>query len=284
MGKELRIDSHQHFWRYSQAEYGWIDDTMAVLRRDFLPEHLRPLLDQARIDGCIAVQAPQTPAETRFLLDLAEQHAWILGVVGWVDLRSRDIDAELHSLAAHPRLVGVRHIAQSEPDRFLVTPDFLRGIAALAAYDVSYDVLIYPRQLPAAIELVGHFPAQTFVLDHAAKPDLRSGELQVWRQQMKLLAQAKNVFCKLSGLATEASWQGWTLDTLRPAADVVLEHFGDQRVLFGSDWPVCQCATTYARWVETVETLLAGTPPAVAAAVFGGTARAAYPRLLRATS
>ena len=277
--KMQRIDSHQHFWRYSKAEYGWIDDTMAVLRRDFLPADLRPLLDGARIDGCIAVQAPQTLAETRFLLDLSDRHPWILGVVGWVDLRSPTIDSEIHSLAKHPRLVGVRHIAQSEPDRFLTAPDFLRGIATLATHRLSYDVLIYPRQLPAAIELVGHFPQQTFVLDHCAKPDLRSGELEGWRQHMKLLAQAPNVFCKLSGLATEAHWQTWTLDTLRPAVEFVLERFGSKRVLFGSDWPVCQCATTYARWVESVDALLAKTPPTTAAAVFGGTALAAYPRL-----
>jgi len=282
MGKEPRIDSHQHFWRYTKAEYGWIDDTMAVLRRDFLPGDLRPLLDRARIDGCIAVQAPQSLAETHFLLDLAEQHAWIFGVVGWVDLRSPEVGAQLRSLATHPRLVGVRHIAQSEPDRFLVEPDFVRGIAALAGSDLSYDVLIYPRQLPAAIELVAHFPEQTFVLDHAAKPDLRSGELAAWRQHMKVLAQAPNLFCKLSGLPTEAPWRTWTLDTLRPAVDFVLENFGEKRVLFGSDWPVCQCATTYARWVDTVEALLAKTTPAFAAAVFGGNARAAYPRLARA--
>jgi len=284
MGKELRIDSHQHFWRYSKADYGWIDDTMAALRRDFLPGDLRPLLDAARIDGCIAVQAPQTLAETRFLLDLAEKHAWILGVVGWVELQSPTVDAQLRSFATNPRLVGVRHIAQAEGDRFLTAPDFLRGIAALAAYDLSYDVLIYPRQLPAAIELVARFPQQTFVLDHAAKPDLRSGDLAAWRQHMKVLGQAPNLFCKLSGLATEAPWRTWTLDTVRPAVDFVLEQFGEQRVLFGSDWPVCHCATTYARWVDSVEALLARTSPACAAAVFGGTALAAYPRLQPAAS
>ena len=277
--KTLRIDSHQHFWRYSQAEFGWIDDTMANLRRDFLPHDLRPLLVAAGIDGCIAVQAPQTLAETRFLLDLARQQPWILGVVGWVDLQSPHVDAQLREFTGNPRLVGVRHIAQTEPERFLVAPAFLRGIAALAPYDLTYDVLVYPHQLPAAVELAARFPHQQFVLDHCAKPDLRSGELAGWRQHLRALAARPNVVCKLSGLVTEAPWATWTLDTLRVAVDLVLEQFGADRVLFGSDWPVCLCASSYARWVETVETFVATAGPAALAAVFGGTAATAYRRL-----
>ncbi|MEO6594614.1 MAG: amidohydrolase family protein [Planctomycetota bacterium] len=276
-----RIDSHQHFWRYRPTDFGWIDDTMAVLRRDFLPRDLEPELAAGGLDGCIAVQAGQSLDETKFLLGLAATHPRVLGVVGWVDLQSPDIAAQLREVAANPRLVGVRHIAQSEPDpRFLISPAVVRGIEALAPHDLTYDVLVYPHQLPAAVELVARLPQQRFVLDHCAKPDLRGGDLTAWSAHIRALAQHPNVTCKLSGLATEAPWASWTLETLRIAFDTVLSAFGPERLMFGSDWPVCLCATSYARWVETVHALLAPLPAAARTDVWGGTAGRLYPRLL----
>lgn len=281
----LRVDSHQHFWRYESVEYGWIDDSMAKLRRDFLPPDLRPLLDASRFDGCIAVQARQTLAETRFLLDLAAHHAWILGVVGWVDLQSPDVGSQLDEFAANPRLVGVRHIAQAEPDpRFLVSPAFVRGVAALSARDLTYDLLVYPHQLGSAVELSALFPAQRFVLDHCGKPDLRSvdgnsGARREWTKQLRALARLPNTFCKLSGLATEAPWNSWQLATVRPALDEALAAFGPQRVMFGSDWPVCLCATEHGRWADLVQGYAASWSEADRAALFGGTAQRAYPGL-----
>lgn len=275
--KTQRIDSHQHFWHYTPAEYGWIDDAMAALRRDFLPPDLRPELEAAGLTGCIAVQTRQTLDETRFLLDLAKHHAEIRGVVGWVDLCSPDVETQLREFTKNHRFVGVRHIAQTEPDpRFLVSEPFLRGIAALSTTDLTYDVLVYPHQLAAAVELADRFPGQRFVLDHLGKPDLRRGQLGEWEQRMRALARHGNVAAKLSGLVTEADWQHWTPETLRPAFAVALEAFGPQRLLFGSDWPVCLCATGYRRWVDTVEGWLSDLPEADRAAVFGGNAVRLY--------
>lgn len=271
-----RIDSHQHFWRYSAAEYGWIDEPMAALRRDFLPADLKPRLDAAGLDGCIAVQAPQTLAETRFLLDLAKQHPWIRGVVGWVDLQSPEVDVQLREFSRNPRFVGVRHIAQAEPDRFLVGDAFQRGLAALAPYDLVYDLLVFPHQLPAAIELVDRFPGQRFVLDHAAKPTLRTGELDGWAAAIAALARHRNVSCKVSGLATEADWASWTPAGLHRAFATVRDAFGPDRLLFGSDWPVCLCASDYQRWVDTVAGWCADLTVAEQDGVFGGNALQLY--------
>lgn len=274
----MRLDSHQHFWRYEPCEFGWIDDAMAGLRRDFLPGHLLPELRAAGIDGCIAVQARQSLAETRFLLDLAAEAPWIRGVVGWVDLAGTDVHAELRAFAGEPRLVGVRHIAQSEPDpRFLVGDAFCRGIAALGAYGLTYDLLVFPPQLPAAIELVRRFPGQRFVLDHCGKPGLRGGDLAVWRRDLAELARSPNVACKLSGLCTEADWRLWTRAALQPAFDAVLAAFGPRRLLYGSDWPVCGCATTYGRWWETVLDLLGQLAGSERSAVLGDNSALWYP-------
>lgn len=275
--KTPRIDSHQHFWRYSAAEYGWISEPMAALRRDFLPADLKPLLDAAGLDGCIAVQAPQTLAETRFLLDLAKHHPWLRGVVGWVDLQSPEVDLQLREFSRNPRFVGVRHIAQAEPDpRFLCSEPFQRGLAALAPYDLVYDLLVFPHQLPAAIELVDRFPGQRFVLDHCAKPDLRNGELEAWATAIAALARHRNVACKVSGLVTEADWATWTPAGLHRAFATVRDAFGPDRLLFGSDWPVCLCASDYQRWVDTVAGWCADLTAAEQDGVFGGNALQLY--------
>jgi|SRR5581483_8628475 len=269
----MRIDAHQHFWRYRPEEYGWIDNSMACLRRDFLPEDLCPELERAGFDGAIAVQARQTLEETRWLLDLAIGSPFIVGVVGWVDLRSPDVKAQLAEFRGNRKLLGVRHIVQSEPDdRFLLQPDFLRGVGALEEFGLTYDILIYPRHLPVAREFVLRFPRQRFVLDHLAKPLIKSGSLHPWSAEIKALAQFPNVFCKLSGLVTEADWKNWKPEQISPYLDVALECFGPQRLMIGSDWPVCTVAATYSQAISLVTDYLGRYSSEVQDAVLGGTA------------
>lgn len=270
----MHIDAHQHFWIYSHAEYGWIDDSMAALRRDFLPNHLQLELESHGFHGSVAVQARQTLEETRWLLELAESSKWILGVVGWVDLRSPDVRSQLKALTRSPKLVGVRHIVQSEPDdRFLLQPDFLRGISALEEFDLAYDILIYTKHLPVAAEFVQRFPRQRFVLDHLAKPPIKSGNIDFWEQGIRRLAEFPNLFCKLSGLVTEADWLQWEPEQIVPFLDVAFEAFGPDRLMIGSDWPVCLVAASYARWVEVVKTYLLGQQPESRDRVLGGNAQ-----------
>jgi L-fuconolactonase len=269
----VRIDAHQHFWRYSAADYAWIDDSMAALRRDFLPEDARREMDRAGVDASIAVQARSSLDETRWLLGLAAAHPFIAGVVGWLDLQSDDVGAQLAQLAAYPKLVGVRHIVQSEEDdRFLLRPAFLRGISLLQDVDLSYDILIYPKHLRVAAEFVSRFGGQRFILDHLAKPRIASGEIREWETDIRDLARFPNVFCKLSGLVTEADWRRWTPDHIRPYLDVVFDCFGVHRLLVGSDWPVCTVAADYPRTLELIATYMAGRPAAERDAVMGGNA------------
>lgn len=249
------IDSHQHFWRYDARRDAWISDEMSLLKRDFLPGNLIPELKANAIDGCVAVQADQSEEETRFLLELAGRHTEIKGVVGWVDLCRPDIRERLGYFSRFEKLCGFRHIAQSEPDdRFLMREAFLRGIAALEEFELAYDILIYPKQLPAAIELVTRYPRQRFVLDHMAKPPIRHATLEPWSALIAELARAPNVYCKLSGFVTEADWQNWRLSDFRPYLDVVMEVFRADRVMFGSDWPVCLLAGSYRQ----IKQLLSG--------------------------
>lgn len=273
----MRIDAHQHFWRYRPETHGWIDERMGVLKRDFLPEDLEPRLRSKGFDGCVAVQAAETLDETRFLLDLSDRHPFIRAVVGWVDLRSAQLERQLAELARHPRFKGVRHIAQSEPDeRFLVREDVLRGIAALEPFGLAYDILVYARQLPAAIDLVRRLPRQRFVLDHIAKPEIAARRLSPWREQVRELAAAPNVMCKVSGMVTEADWRRWTAADLRPYLDVVFEAFGPDRLMIGSDWPVCLLAGDYPTVIGLVEDYLAGRPGHERDKVLGGNAADFY--------
>jgi len=269
----MQIDAHQHFWKYDEGEYDWIDDSMEALRRDFLPDELKPELERNGFQGCVAVQARQTLEETRWLLELAERAPFILGVVGWVDLRSPRLRFELRSLAGQSKLVGVRHIVQSEPDeRFLLQPDFLRGISMLGEFDLAYDILIYPRHLPVAAEFVARFPRQRFVLDHLAKPSIKSGALDPWARGIRELAAFENVFCKVSGLVTEADWQAWKPDDMRPYLDVAVECFGPSRLMIGSDWPVCTVAAPYSRVMDLVKDYLRKFAAEERDAVLGGNA------------
>jgi len=253
----MRIDAHQHFWVYDQSEYAWIDDSMASLRRDFLPNDLKIELGRKGFQGSVAVQARQTLEETRWLLELATDASFILGVVGWVDLRSSNVRSQLEAFAGNPKLVGIRHIAQSEPnDRFLLQPEFLQGISLLEEFDLAYDILIYPKHLPVAAEFVRRFPRQRFVLDHLAKPPIKSGSLRPWERGMRELGTLPNVFCKLSGLVTEADWQNWKPEHIVPYMDVAFETFGPRRLMIGSDWPVCTLAASYTRAIDLVESYL----------------------------
>jgi L-fuconolactonase len=268
-----RVDAHQHFWRYEPVEYGWIDEAMAALRRDFLPHDLAPEMARAGVDACVAVQARQTLDETRWLLALAEAHPFVAGVVGWVDLQSPDVGTDLEKLRDQRKLVGIRHIAQSEPDdRFLVRPAFVRGVALLADFDLTYDILVYPRHLQVAGELAGLLPRQRFVLDHLGKPDIRGGEMKIWERDLRAVAARPNVWAKLSGLVTEADWRQWSAPDIRPYLEVAIECFGAERLMIGSDWPVCTVAADYQRTMAVVTDYLAQDSPQVRDAVLGGNA------------
>jgi len=273
----MRIDAHQHFWRYRPETHGWISNAMAVLKQDFLPPDLEPLLSAQGFDGCVAVQAAQALDETRFLLGLADAHPFVRAVVGWVDLLSPDLEAQLESFDAHPRFRGIRHIAQDEPDdRWLARPDVVRGVGALRRLGLTYDILVYARQLPAALALAQALPEQPFVVDHIAKPEIRAGRLDPWRADVRRLAALPHVLCKLSGLVTEAAWDRWTPADLRPYLEVVLEAFGPGRLMIGSDWPVCLLAADYATVTGAVRDFIGSLSESEQAAVLGGNATRFY--------
>jgi L-fuconolactonase len=267
----MRIDAHQHFWQYDAEEYDWIDESMTPLKRDFLPDDLRTEMGGAGFDACVAVQARQTLDETRWLLALADEHPFVAGVVGWVDLQSDAGAAQIEALR-HPKLVGVRHIVQAESEGFLTRSPFRRGIAALDRHGLAYDILVYARQLREAIRFAADFPEQRFVLDHLGKPDIRSGSFDAWRRDLDRLANLPNVWAKLSGLVTEADWRRWTRAELHRYANAALDAFGADRLMIGSDWPVCTLAGTYSDVMSVVTTALERRTAAERDAVLGGTA------------
>jgi L-fuconolactonase len=271
------VDSHQHFWRYDAREYDWIDDDLAAIRRDFLPDDLAREIGPAGVDAVVSVQARQTLDETDWLLELAKKNDFVAGVVGWVPLTSPKVVDTFSRLASNPRLCGVRHVLQGEVDPdYTERADFNAGIAALREFGLAYDILIFERQLPIAIALVDRHPEQVFIVDHVAKPRIRDVVLSPWRERVREAARRPNVFCKLSGMVTEADPRAWTLASLEPYAQTVLEAFGPSRVMFGSDWPVCLAACRYSQWLATVRELCAGLSPAERGMVLGGTARRAY--------
>lgn len=272
----MTLDAHQHFWRYHPMRDAWITDEMAVLRRDYRPEDLAPLLAAAGIEGSIAVQADPSEAETRFLLGLAEAHPFIRGVVGWIDLQADDLLARLQAFSGHPRLCGFRHLVQSEPDDFLLRPAFQRGLRHLADSGYAYDLLLYPHHLPAALKLVEALPDLRLVVDHLAKPYIRTGQVEPWATQIRVMAQAPQVYCKVSGLITEADWRHWTPDDLRPYLDVVFDAFGPARLMFGSDWPVCLLAGRYDQVWSLMANYLQRYSPDEQAGVWGENAHRFY--------
>jgi L-fuconolactonase len=249
----LKIDAHHHLWKFDAKEYGWIDEEMRVLRRDFLPADLHKEMAAAGISGAVAVQARQTVEETRWLLELAGQNEFMKGVVGWVPLIDPNVGAVIEKFAANAKLRGIRHVLQDEPDEnHILRADFNRGIRELARHNLTYDILIFERHLPQTIRFVDQYPNQKFVVDHLAKPRVRYKAISPWREHMRELAKRPNVYCKISGLATEADHKKWTEEQLQPYIDTVLEAFGAKRAIFGSDWPVCLLAIGYQRWVNIV--------------------------------
>jgi L-fuconolactonase len=246
---------------------------MSVLKRDFLPEELAAECKANGIAASIAVQADQSEEETLFLLELANDTPQVAGVVGWVDLASAGIDDRLHFFSQHRKLRGFRHIAQAEPDdRFLVKPDFMRGVSRLRRFGFTYDILIYPGQLPAAIELVSKFPEQQFVIDHLAKPEMNTKNTEFWVTHIRRIAESPNVYCKLSGMVTEADWRNWKPADFKPFFDVVFDAFGPDRLMFGSDWPVCLLAASYRQVKKIIEDYLHGCTREQTEKIFGGNA------------
>lgn len=240
------IDTHHHLWRYNSIDYNWIDDSMKILRRDYLPGELEVEMKMAGVTGTIVVQARQTLEETQWLLEISDSLSFIKGVVGWVDLQSTDLEKQLDEFAGHPRMVGVRHVIHDEPDdNFLFRPAFLNGIEKLQKYDLIYELLLLPTHLSGAVELVSLFPDQKFVLDHISKPFIKSGILQPWKENIEELAGQSNVWCKISGMVTEADHQGWKYDDFVPYMNTVVHAFGTNRIMIGSDWPVCKLAAEY---------------------------------------
>jgi L-fuconolactonase len=271
------IDSHHHLWRYTREDYGWIGTNMQVLQRDFLPEDLAREMAGAGVDGAVAVQARQTVEETRWLLECAERSSVIRGVVGWLPIIEGDLPSQLASLGSAAKLKGLRHVIQDEADDdFILRDDFNRGIGSLLGTGLVYDILIHERHLPQAARFVALHPQQSFVLDHLAKPKIAAGEIEPWRTNLFALAAHPNVACKLSGLVTEANWNSWTLDDLRPYLDAALDAFGPERLMAGSDWPVCLLASGYSRWWETLREWMNGFEVRHQEMILGETARRVY--------
>ena len=246
-------------------------DDMEVLRRNYLPGELKPLLSASGFDGTIAVQARQMVEETEWLLQLADTHNFIKGVVGWVDLRSPALGAQLAKFAAHPKLVGVRHVVHDEPDdNFMLRPEFRRGIRQLREFNLTYDLLLFPKHLPVAVKLVAEFPEQPFVLDHIAKPAIREGQIFPWKEDLKRLAEFPQVYCKLSGLVTEAKWKQWRPADFHRYLDIVIEAFGPERLMIGSDWPVCTLSGDYAATMRIVTDYVQKFPTEICEGILGG--------------
>lgn len=246
------IDSHHHLWNYDPVTYAWINDEMALLKRDFLPSEYISELDKNGIYGSVVVQATTTEKETGLLLELSEKSKYILGVVGWVNLLSKDLEDKLDTFGDHLKFKGVRHPIQGESLGFMTSKDFKSGLSKLKSYDLPYDLLIYPTQLKEATKLVSEYPNQIFIIDHLAKPAIKDRQFQPWQKEIEKIAKYPNVYCKISGMVTEAKWHGWMIHDFKPYIDIAMENFGAERVMFGSDWPVCLLSATY----EQVLTIL----------------------------
>lgn len=263
------IDSHQHFWIYNAERDTWITPEMQVIRQDFLPKDLRPVLKANGVDGCVAVQAAQNEAETDLLLQLAEANDFVKGVVGWIDLRADNVYDRLEFYSQFEKLKGFRHVVQAEPPGFLREPQFIRGVNQLQAFDFTYDILIYPDQLQDAIYFASELPDINMVVDHLAKPYIKARDIDTWKRDITRLARVPNVSCKVSGMVTEADWVNWKYEDFVPYLTVIAEAFGPDRMLFGSDWPVCLVASAYDRMKSIVETFIAENFPDSHAAIMG---------------
>jgi L-fuconolactonase len=266
-----KIDSHLHFWRYDPKEYTWISEQMPQLRQDRLPEHLRKELEQHGFHGCVAIQAHQTEEETEFLLELSRQHSFVKAVVGWVDLQDEDLEQRLSHYCRLKVLKGFRHIVQDEPDdEFLLRADVIRGVELLKDFGFTYDILVYEKHLPVVVRFLEQLPDQPFVLDHIGKPVMEGGPSKAWKENIQLIAQHPNVFCKLSGLVTEADWDNWTTEDFLPFLEVVWKAFGPERLMIGSDWPVCLLAAKdYGEVIHVVDAFMEGCTLEEKEAVYG---------------
>ena len=265
-----RIDAHQHFWKFDPVRDSWINDEMKKIRKDFFPQDLQPLLEENGFDGCVAVQSDQSEEENHFHLGLADQFSFIKGIVGWVDLRSETIEERLQHYSRFKKLKGFRHVLQGEPKRdLMLEPAFMKGISLLDQYHFTYDILIFKDQLSYIPKLVSAFPHQPFVIDHLAKPDIKNGEVDQWKKDIKAVAQFDNVYCKLSGMVTEADWKSWTPDQFEPYIETVVEAFGVNRILFGSDWPVCLVAASYKEVIAIIKDYFSSYSQAEQDRIFG---------------
>jgi len=273
----MRVDAHQHFWQFDPVRDSWITDDMRVIQKDFMPSDLEPVLNEIGFDGCVAVQADQTEEQTNFLVRLAEQNPFIKGVVGWVDLQAENITERLEHFSQYKIIKGFRHVLQGEPQRdLMLSPAFVRGTKALKEFDFTYDILIFPDQLIYSKNLAAQFPEQKFVIDHLAKPSIKKKEIKEWTLDIESIAKLPNVYCKLSGMVTEADWKAWRKDDFRPYMDVIVENFGVDRILFGSDWPVCLVAASYKEVVNIVQDYFSSFSADEQAKVFGGNAVSFY--------
>lgn len=272
-----RIDAHHHLWRYRAANFPWIGENMGALKRDFLPDDLVPQLDGAGIHATVVVQACQSLDETEWLLSVAKDSKFIKGVVGWAPIAGPAFPECLERLRTHASLKGLRHIIQDEPDpRFMQREDFNRGVSALAGTGLVYDLLVFEKQLPSALEFVDRHSRQIFVLDHIGKPRIKDAQMEPWRSHISEMARRKNVYCKLSGVVTEAHWSNWSVDDLRPYLDAVFEAFGPSRLMAGSDWPVCLLATGYGAWFETLNKFTGALSESERELIFGSVAADVY--------
>lgn len=270
------IDSHQHFWHYEPVKHSWIDDEMKSIRRDFLPEELAGVYKEHGVAGSVVVEANQAETETAFLLSLAKQNAFIKGVVGYVDLNADTIQERLEYFSQFSMLKGFRAVLQSHDPSYMLQPSFIRGIGSLKQYDFTYDVLVFPKHLEAVKELVKKNPDQPFVIDHLAKPYIKAGEIEAWAKDMKELAKYPNLYCKISGMVTEADYKKWKPENFTPYLDVMVNAFGTQRVMYGSDWPVCLVAASYAEVLSIVKNYFSSFTPGEQAAFFAGNATRFY--------
>lgn len=273
----MKIDCHQHFWRFNEEEFGWMNQKMEGIKQDHLPNDLVPELSSIGFDGSVVVQARQSIEETEWLLQLANENPAIKAVVGWVNLTSTDVERQLQKYAGHPKFAGVRHVLHDEPDiNFMLHPDFIRGISMLASYNLVYDLLVFPEHLPNSITLVKQFPNQVFVLDHIAKPLISKQILSPWKEYIEALAKLPNIYCKVSGMVTEADWENWKTEDFTPYLDTVFNAFGSKRIMIGSDWPVCKVAGSYSQVMNIVINYIDKLPATEKEMILGGTAEKVY--------
>lgn len=272
-----KIDSHQHFWHYDPAKHVWMNDEMSVLKTDYLPTDLKPLLKKCDLDGCVAVQANQAEVENDFLLELSNQHDFIRGIVGWVDLRADNLSERLEYYQQFPKIKGFRHVIHDEPDLdFMLQPAFMKGVSQLKSFGYTYDILIFAAHLPNTLEFIKALPNQAFVIDHIAKPNIKSGEIDTWKKQLKKVATFENVHCKISGMVTEADWKNWKKEDFTKYLDTVVEAFGINRIMYGSDWPVCTLAAQYEVQFNIVKDYFSSFSKAEQDSFFGGNSSKFY--------